>query len=217
MIIAIDGPAGAGKSTVAKLLAERLGFQFLDTGAMYRAITWTAMTRKIPLSDTAALEKLASEIQIAFVGEDVVADGVVVTEAIRRPEVTKNVGAIADVIAVRAYMVQMQRQIASQGNFVCEGRDQGTVAFPDSKCKIYLDATPEQRAQRRLEQLRGKGQQADFDELLELQNQRDAQDKSREIGGLQRADDAIEVSTEDLSIEQVVDLLEQIARKKMVA
>jgi cytidylate kinase len=217
MVIAIDGPAGAGKSTVTRKLADRLGFSFLDTGAMYRAVTWAALSRNVELRDRDGLLALANSIQIAFDKDRVLVDGVDVSEPIRTPEVTRNVVHVADHFGVRDRLVELQREIAATGNFVCEGRDQGTVAFPDAFCKIYLNASPQYRAMRRVEQMQSAGQYVDFDQVMADQNLRDQQDLNREVGPLMRAEDAIEVNTDNQSIADVVSELERIALAKIAS
>ena len=217
MIIAIDGPAGAGKSTVTRKLAERLGFSFLDTGAMYRAITWAALDRKVEFTDLDALLALAAGLDIALDGECVLVDGRDVSADIRLPQVTRNIFQVADHPGIRDILVQLQRKIGATGNFVCEGRDQGTVAFPDAVCKIYLDASPRFRAMRRVAQMEAKGQYVDFDQVVAEQQLRDERDSNREVGRLMRAEDAVEVNTDNQSIEEVVTTLEQIAREKITA
>ena len=215
MIVTIDGPAGAGKSTVTRLLAEQLGFEFLDTGAMYRAVTWAALARGIELTDAAALADLAQSMEVKFDGEQVFVDGRDVTSEIRHPNVTRHVVSIADAVAVRMHLVELQRQLANTGNFVCEGRDQGTVAFPDAFCKIYLTASSRYRAQRRVEQLESVGAFVDYDQIIREQNLRDQQDRDRPVGRLQKASDAIEFNTDDKSIEEVVSELLAIVRAKL--
>ena len=215
MVIAIDGPAGAGKSTVTRKLADRLGFSFLDTGAMYRAVTWAALSRNVELNDSDGILALAKSIQIAFDADRVLVDGEDVSEQIRTPEVTRNVVHVADHFGVRDRLVELQREIAATGNFVCEGRDQGTVAFPDAFCKIYLNASPQYRAMRRVEQMQNAGQYVDFDQVIADQNLRDEQDLNREVGPLRRAEDAIEVNTDNQSISDVVNELERIAIAKI--
>ena len=215
MIITIDGPAGAGKSTASKMLAGRLGFQFLDTGAMYRAVTYAAMKSNVPLDDQDALASLAAEIQIAFLDKRVLINGRDVTEEIRTPEVTNNVVAIADSPKVREELVRLQQEIAKHGNYVCEGRDQGTVVFPNSRCKFFLTASSEQRAIRRVEQLTKAGLSANFDEIVAQQDLRDKQDYERPVGQLKKADDAIEIDTDHKTIGEVVDELETIALLRM--
>ena len=215
MIVTIDGPAGAGKSTVTRLLAERLGFQFLDTGAMYRAVTWSAIEQGLSLDDESALQKIANQIQLRFNEDQVFIDECDVSKSIRTPEVTRTVVKVADAIAVRSELVSLQRRIASSGNFVCEGRNQGTVAFPDAFCKIYLTASSKARAQRRSEQLEKAGHFVDFDQIVREQELRDQQDKSRPVGRLQKADDAIEVNSDHQSIEEVVETLLKIIRDQL--
>lgn len=215
MIVAIDGPAGAGKSSVTRLLAERLGFQFLDTGAMYRAVTLAAINQGVDLHDEPALQSIAAEIEIVFDGEQVFINGENATAAIREPEVTRSVASVANAPSVRSYLVDLQRRIATQGDFVCEGRDQGTVAFPDSFCKIFLTASPRARAQRRVEQLNLSGKPVEFEAVLRDQEIRDQQDSTREVGRLMKADDAIELLTDDLSLGEVVGELERIVRERI--
>ncbi len=215
MIVAIDGPAGAGKSSVTRLLAERLGFQFLDTGAMYRAVTLAAINQGVDLYDESALQSIAAKIEIVFDGEEVFINGENSTAAIREPEVTRSVASVANAPSVRSYLVDLQRRIATQGDFVCEGRDQGTVAFPDSFCKIFLTASPRARAQRRVEQLKLSGKPVEFEAVLRDQEIRDQQDSTREVGRLMKAEDAIELLTDDLSLGEVVGELERIVRERI--
>ena len=141
VIVTIDGPAGAGKSTVAKLLARELNFQYLDTGAMYRALVFSAIQRKIDFSDPESLVKNSHSVNLRLESEKVIIDGVDVSTEIRLPEIAKYIRFVADNELIREHLVNMQRQIAAHDNFVCEGRDQGTVAFPDSQCKIFLTAS----------------------------------------------------------------------------
>lgn len=220
MIVAIDGPAGAGKSTISRELARRLGFRFLDTGAMYRAVALAAMRRRLDWSDAAALGRLAEETTIAFSGERVLLDGEDVSEEIRTPGVTAAIHHVADNPQVRRRLVEQQRRIGAAGNMVTEGRDQGTVAFPHAECKIFLTASPEERAFRRWEELRRRGREATLEEVLADQNERDCRDQSRPVGRLLKADDAIEVCTDGMTSEEVVRRLEAIvqeARMKMGA
>lgn len=215
MIVTIDGPAGAGKSTVAKKLAQRIGFQYLDTGAMYRAVTWLAMEHGVEPTNKNAVSKLAAGMELEFVGVRVDVNGQDVTDAIRSPEVTRHVSEIADNVAVRTFLVQWQRRIANEGNYVCEGRDQATVVFPDAACKIFLTASAEVRARRRFEQLAAKSADVTFESVLQDQQQRDKRDSEREIGKLIRAEDAIELNTDGLSLDQVVEQLEAIVKAKI--
>ncbi len=215
MIVAIDGPAGAGKSSVTRLLAERLRFQYLDTGAMYRAVTLSAIDQGIDLLDEPALQIIATKIEIVFDGEEIFIDGKNSTAAIRKPEVTRSVASVANAPLVRSYLVDLQRRIASQGNFVCEGRDQGTVAFPDSFCKIFLTASPRARAQRRVDQLSRSGESVELEAIIREQEIRDQQDSTRVVGRLKKASDAIELLTDNLTLEEVVAELERIVRRRI--
>ena len=217
MIVTIDGPAGAGKSSVSKILAARLGFQFLDTGAMYRAVTWAVMHESVSMDDPEQLAEVASRIQIAFVEKQVLVDGQNVTQAIRTAEVTRNVAAIADAPQVRSHLVRIQREIAKCGNFVCEGRDQGTVVFPHAICKFYLTASAEERAKRRVEELTANGVAANFDDIVDDQNQRDQRDYDRPVGSLKKADDAIEINSDFKTLEEVADQLQLMVLERMQA
>ena len=215
MILTIDGPAGAGKSSVARQLAERLGFQFLDTGAMYRAVTWAAIDRGVDLRNDDALARLTAQLRIELPEDRVLVDDLDVSEVIRQQHVTMKVAVIADSRAVRSLMVDAQREIAATGDYVCEGRDQGTVAFPNAFCKIFLTASPAQRARRRMVQLQAAGHEAEFEQVMQDQMLRDRQDEARPVGGLAKASDAVEVNTDDKTQKEVVDELEQIARSRM--
>jgi cytidylate kinase len=217
MIVAIDGPAGAGKSSIASRLAERLGFAFLDTGAMYRAVTLAALRKGLGSRDVHAIAQLAAELTIEFDGKQTLLNGEDVSLAIRAVDVSAAVYFAADNVAVRRRLVELQRQIASEQDMVTEGRDQGTVAFPQAECKIFLTASREERARRRFEELSNRGEMVTFEEVLSQQDERDRRDETRAVGRLVKAEDAVEVFTDDLSLEQVVDRLERIVRQKAVA
>lgn len=206
MIVTIDGPAGAGKSTVARRLADKLGFEFLDTGAMYRAVTWAAVHRGLDLQDDAGLAVLAAGIDLRMESGHVLVDGADVSSAIRTPDITAQVKFVADPPVVREVLVELQRRLVGEQDFVTEGRDQGTVAFPDAECKVFLTATPETRAQRRWEQL-AENQRPSVEEILQQQNLRDHRDSKREVGRLMAADDAQELATDGLTLDEVVDRL----------
>ncbi len=209
MIITIDGPAGAGKSSAARSLAERLGFRVLDTGAMYRAVTWAALQRDVVMSDGDALAQLANDLDIRLQGDQVFVDGIDVTVAIRAPEVADAVHFIADQPRVRARLVELQQQVAAQGDFVAEGRDQGTVVFPQAPCKFFVTASDETRALRRHQELRERGLDCSLEEVAQQQRERDIRDASRPVGRLYRAPDAVEIQTDGLTAEEVVELLHQ--------
>lgn len=215
MIVTIDGPAGAGKSSAARELARRLGFRFLDTGSMYRAVTWAALQAGVPLDDDDALEAVARQIEIVLKEDRVFVDGQDVTTAIRTFEITSSTRFAADHPGVRAHLVQLQRQTAKGDDFVAEGRDQGTDVFPDAECKFYLTASDELRAQRRFQDLLQRGEQVTFEEVFAKQQDRDLRDATRHVGSLRKADDAIEVVTDGLSAEEVVDRLLQFVQQRL--
>ncbi len=214
MVITIDGPAGAGKSSVARALALRLGFRFLDTGAMYRAVAYAAVQQRIVWEDSAALAKLAGDISIDVTEERVLLNGEDVTGVIRSMEITSVIHHVADNAAIREQLVRLQRQAAEAGDFVTEGRDQGTVAFPDAAHKIFLTASPKVRAERRMQELKARGEDLPFDEVLKRQDERDARDRNRKVGGLVAAPDAILVTSDHKEMEQVVDEIESIVKKR---
>ncbi|MEQ1827943.1 MAG: (d)CMP kinase [Pirellula sp.] len=214
MIVTIDGPAGAGKSTVAKRLARELGFDFLDTGAMYRCVTLACLRRKISLDDAVGVVAVARECRIELKGNKSFLDGEDVSEAIRTPSVTKAIRSIADNQQVREKLVAAQRKWTLGKDAVTEGRDQGTVAFPNAECKIFLTASPEERARRRVAQLIELGVDVSYDEVLELQNQRDAQDTQRESGGLRPALDAETLWTDGMTEDEVLRSLVQMVENK---
>jgi cytidylate kinase len=215
MIVTVDGPAGAGKSTAARALARRLGFQFLDTGAMYRAVVWAALERGVALEHPEELAALARRVNIDLDGDHVLVDGRDVTQAIRHNEITVRVRFAADNVAVRGRLVELQREFGRRRDTVTEGRDQGTVAFPDAECKIFLTASPEERARRRVSDLAARGEHAAFEDILRQQNRRDREDQEREVGRLAPAAGAVEVITDGLPLAAVVDRLEDIVRKRL--
>ena len=214
LIVTIDGPAGSGKSSVAKRLASEIGFSFLDTGAMYRCVTLACLRKKMDLGQLQEVATIASQVQIEFFADKVVLDGEDVSEAIRTPAVTKSICAIADNIAVRESMVAAQRRWTAGRDAVTEGRDQGTIVFPDAECKIFLTATPEERARRRVSQLLELGVDVSYEEVLEMQNQRDLQDTQRESGGLKQATDSIMVWTDGMTEDEVLQSLVAIVESK---
>jgi len=216
MIITIDGPAGAGKSTVARMLADRLGFEFLDTGAMYRAVAWACVDRGVDLNDVNDVSGTVAEISIQFEGNRIVCNGRDVTTEIRSAEASHAASIVAAVPAVRLEMVRLQRESAADNDYVTEGRDQGSEVFPNSGCKFFLTADLKERAGRRLLELQSRGQSGSMEDVLAQIIDRDERDRSRDIGPLVKADDAIEVDTSGKAIEQVVDYLERTSRKRLV-
>src|ERR1700761_4327128 len=212
MVIAIDGPAGAGKSTVAPALAAALGFTYLDSGAMYRSVALAAREAGIDADDGAALGLLADGLEIDFDGRRVLLGGRDVTEAIRRPEVTADASRVSVHPAVRKAMVARQRELIEAGDYVAEGRDIGTVVSPESPLKIFLTASDEERARRRAAET---GE--DIATVLAAQRQRDTRDTSRTHGALRPADDAVEIDTTGLSLEEVVALVVGLADDRGLA
>lgn len=215
MIITIDGPAGSGKSTAARLLAERLGFQFLDTGAMYRAVALESLAAGVDLSDEPRVAEVARRLQVDALGPTVRANGRDVTAAIRAPEVSAAASRVAANPAVREALVQLQRLTAGGRNIVTEGRDQGTVVFPDALCKFYLTADPDVRARRRQRELAEQGEPMEFDDLRTQILERDTRDKTRTAAPLLPADDALQIDTSHMTPDETVRRLEAIVRDRM--
>jgi CMP/dCMP kinase len=210
MVITIDGPAGSGKSTVAQLVAERLGFDFLDTGAMYRAVGYAALRREVNLEDARELTYVARHTRIEYDWKKrppgVLLNGEPVGHALRGSEATRAASYVAAVPAIREILVRQQQQIGREHqNLVTEGRDQGTVVFPDAALKFYVDASPQERARRRVAQLRHRGEIVDYNEILNSIVARDQRDKNRSVGPLQVAADAELLDTTHMTQEQVID------------
>jgi len=218
-IIAIDGPAASGKTTVANLLAVRWGYLFFDTGVMYRAVTWLAIENEISTKNEAAVSQLARMVQIDVLPPskedgreyDVLADGIDVTWKIRNSLVDKKVSRVSAYPEVRKALTEQQRRIGLRGRVIMVGRDIGTVVLPEADLKIYLDASVEERAKRRYRQRIARGGIADFDQILKALKKRDRKDSTREIAPLRAADDAVIINTDDLTIDQVVDRIEELA------
>jgi len=217
-VVAIDGPAGAGKSTVAKALALRLGYTFLDSGALYRAGAWAALRRGIGWSDGHALGQLIHDLDIRFDGRDdanhITVDGEDVTDEIRRPEISEGASQVSAFVEVRAGLLALQRRIGASGRVVAEGRDMGTVVFPDARAKFFLTAPVEERARRRTSELAEKKRPQDFDVVLAEMLLRDQRDSTRAVAPLRRAEDAIEIDTAGLTPEEVVAGMAAIVRER---
>lgn len=213
MIITIDGPAGAGKSTAAKALAYRLGFQFLDTGAMYRAVALATIRGKVDFQDDKAVERLVESLHLCMEPGRLLLDGEDVTALIRSPEVTAAAGTVAQHPAVRKHLVRLQRAIADGKNMVCEGRDQGTVVFPESPCKFFLVADPLERANRRAREIAARGDKADVQAILAAQQVRDRLDAARDLAPMVPATDAVHLDSTQLTIDEVVEKMLALARE----
>lgn len=208
MKIAIDGPAGAGKSTVARKLAEKLGFVYIDTGAMYRALTWKALQIKIDPENTEALYELADSIKIHFEyhsgQQKVICDGEDLTAAIRLPEVSAMVSTVASHPAIRKIMVEQQQEMARSISVVMDGRDIGECVLPDAEYKFFLTASIKERAHRRAVELKDTGFTIDYETILQDISQRDKRDSEREVGSLKILAESLVIDSSDLSIEQVL-------------
>lgn len=213
-VIAIDGPAGSGKSTTARLLAKKLGFLYLDTGAMYRAITLKAMRRQLDLNSESQLRSILKNTKIAleYRGQHlhVLLDGEDVTREIRSIDVSNNVSQVAAHKPVREFLVRLQREFAQKHNVIAEGRDIGTVVFPNAELKVFLIASLEERARRRLKADKKTNENLDLRHMKEAIKRRDAQDSTRVHSPLKKAEDAIEIDTSNLTIEQQVDFIAQL-------
>ena len=216
--IGIDGTVASGKSTIGGLLAERLGYTYLDTGAMYRAVTWVALQQGIDIADEEAITALAESVEINITpptADDgrqytVYANGQDVTWQIRRPEVDANVSPVSAYPGVRKALTDQQRRIGQQGRMVMVGRDIGTVVLPEASLKIYLDATVEERARRRYREILERGEEADYEKVLSAMRRRDKIDSEREAAPLRPADDAIIIDTTELNIAEVLVKVEEL-------
>jgi CMP/dCMP kinase len=215
VIIAIDGPAGAGKSTVAKLLAQKLGFLYIDTGAMYRALTLKAVESGIDIKDAAAVVKMAAASDVDLVNDPgagplkVFLDGRDVSQEIRQPRVSRVVSDVAKIKEVRQILVKLQRRLGSQKDSVLDGRDIGTIVFPDADKKFYIDAQFDERVMRRYKELTGLGQAVTLEDVKNDLRNRDTIDSTREHSPLKRADDAIYIDTTKMTIDEEVETLLQ--------
>ncbi len=219
--IAIDGPAAAGKSTVGCDLAKRLGYLYLDTGVMYRAVTWAALRQGLNVFDEDQVTALAQRLRIDVVPPTVAdgrqytvfADGQDITWAIRGAEVEAGVSRVSAYAGVRHALVAQQQRIGARGRVVMVGRDIGTVVLPDADLKLYLDARIEERAKRRYYELAQRGQEASYDGVLDAMRRRDRVDSQRQVSPLQPADDAMVIDTSDLTVDEVLDLVEGLIRE----
>ena len=207
--IAIDGPSGAGKSTIARTVARRLGIDYIDTGAMYRALGLKMLRQGIPMVEDARLLAMLEKTDIDFAGGRVYLDGEDVSDLIRTQEISKAASDCSAFAAVRKKLVELQQKMARAKSVIMDGRDIGTTVFPDAELKIFVTATPEIRAQRRYDELKAKGQEASFDEILENVKQRDYIDRNREVSPLRKADDALLLDNTDMTIPQQKEWLQE--------
>ena len=224
MIVAMDGPAGTGKGTISKLIAERLDFTYIDTGAMYRCITLKMLDNDISLEDTKKIEDMFENTVISFKNEKdengrltqkVFLDGKDVSSEIRTPRINEKCSPYSALPLIRSKLVDLQRKLAVGNNVIMEGRDITTVVFPNAELKIYLDASPEERANRRYKELIEKGIETTYEETLESINKRDYNDMHKEVGALKKAEDAIYVDTTELGIEEVYEKIKSLIMEKM--
>jgi cytidylate kinase len=214
-VVTIDGPAGAGKSTAARLLARRLGFAFIDTGAMYRALAWAVRQAGLAPEDTAELRELLGRTAVELRGEQVLVDGRDVAEAIRSPEIAELTSRLTTLRSVRDKMTPLQRALAAGGGVVLEGRDTGSVVCPDAEVKVYLDADPEARARRRHRELAARGAPMRLDAVRAEVARRDRQDSERELAPLVKPEGAHVIDSTELTLEAVIErLLEAVERAR---
>ena len=209
-IVAIDGPAGSGKGTVAKILAEKCNLLYIDTGAMYRTVAYKTLQNNISLDEEDKIVELAKNSKIEFIDGKTFLDGIDVSKEIRTMEVTKIVSPISSIVKLREILVDLQRKIAEGYDVIMEGRDITTVVFPNANYKFYLDADVEERARRRFEENKTKGIESTFEEILENIKKRDYNDMHKEVGSLTRTEDSIYIDSTNLTIEEVVEKIKNI-------
>ncbi len=205
MRIAVDGPSGAGKSTIAKAVAKRLGIDYIDTGAMYRAIGYKMSVEGIDAGDTERLESMLKDTDIDFVRGDIILDGRVVSDVIRTPEMSRAASVCSALPAVRAKLVEIQRGMGAKKSVIMDGRDIGSNVLKDAEYKFFLTASPEERAQRRYEELVGKGEDVTFEQVLADIKERDHRDTTRKLNPLIKTEDAVEIDSTGLSIDEVTE------------
>lgn len=203
--VAVDGPSGAGKSTIAKAVAQRLSLDYIDTGAMYRAVGYKMLQQGVALSDAEAIRRLLDTTEIDFSNGDTILDGEVISDRIRTPEISKQASDCSALAMVRRRLVELQRKMGGQKSVIMDGRDIGTVVFPDAEYKFFITATPEERARRRFRELSVKDSQLTFEQVLRDINQRDYNDTHREVDPLRKAEDALEIDTTNMTIEEVIE------------
>jgi len=210
--IAIDGPGGAGKSTIAKKIAKELSIDYVDTGAMYRAVAYKMQQNNVSVQNEAAVSYMLSDTEIDFSGGNTILDGKIINDYIRTPEISKLASDCSALFSVREKLVSLQRAMGSRKSVVMDGRDIGTNVFPDAEFKFYMTASKEERAKRRYKELAEKGQVTTFDEVLAEMEARDHNDMTRKLNPLTKADDALLVDTTDMMIDEVSDYIIKIIK-----
>lgn len=216
-IVTVDGPAGSGKSTIAKIIAKKYGFTYLDTGAMYRMIAFYALENSIDLQDSKAIETMLKNTKLDIVGNQFFLNGKDVSDEIRTPRVSAIVSPVSAIKEVRVKLVDLQREISKGKSVILDGRDIGTVVFPSGDVKIYLVASPEERAKRRLKEYEEKGVEADYESVLASIKERDFIDSTRKESPLKKAEDAHEIDSSTMSIDEVVEVISKYIDEKIGA
>jgi len=217
--VAIDGPAGAGKSSVAKMTAEKLGYVYVDTGAMYRAITWYILEMNLALNDQEGIQSILEHIDLTLKpseeGQQVWINDRNVTSLIRSPRINQYVSHVAQMSNVRQFLTDIQKMMSNEGGIIMDGRDIGTVVMPDAQLKIFLTASVQERARRRYVEMKAAGNEQDLDQLIKDISERDRMDEEREVSPLRQAEDAIHLDCSELSMHQVVDTIVELSISKI--
>ena len=215
LIVAIDGPAGSGKSTIAKLIAKKFNFTYIDTGAMYRMITLYLLENNIDFDDLKEIEKVLNTVNLDMQGDKFYLNNVDITTKIREKRINENVSKVASIKIVRSNLVDLQRKVSNNKNVILDGRDVGTVIFPNAQVKIFLIASPEERARRRYNEFLEKKVEITYDEVLKSLKERDYIDSTRKESPLKKAGDAIELDTTNLTIEDVINFISKEIEKNI--